>query len=42
MKVSIDHSGASGGGKITLNYSDLDQLDALCSLLSGGLPGESR
>ncbi|WP_336096829.1 ParB/RepB/Spo0J family partition protein [Roseovarius sp. CH_XMU1461] len=41
MKVSIDHIGASGGGKITLTYSDLDQLDALCSLLSAGLPDAS-
>ncbi|MBU2999287.1 ParB/RepB/Spo0J family partition protein [Roseovarius nubinhibens] len=41
MKVSIDHIGASGGGKITLTYSDLDQLDALCSLLSAGLPDGS-
>lgn len=41
MKVSIDHIGASGGGKITLTYSDLNQLDALCSLLSAGLPDGS-
>lgn len=32
MKVQIAHRG--GGGAVTIAYKDLDQLDALCSLLS--------
>ncbi|MBD3786378.1 MAG: ParB/RepB/Spo0J family partition protein [Sphingomonadales bacterium] len=32
MKVSIDHAGE--GGKLTISYRDLDQLDRLCQALS--------
>jgi ParB family chromosome partitioning protein len=34
MAVQIDHAGTSGG-KVTITYRDLDQLDALCQLLGG-------
>jgi len=36
MQVAIDHS-SSGTGRITLSYKSLNQLDALCSMLSMGL-----
>lgn len=32
MKVTIEHAG--GGGKLIVNYRDLDQLDRLCQALS--------
>ncbi|KEP68934.1 chromosome partitioning protein ParB [Thioclava dalianensis] len=35
MKVAIDHSD-QGSGKVSIAYSDLDELDRLCQLLSGG------
>ena len=35
MKVSIDHAASGDGGKITLQYRDLDQLDDLLRLLAG-------
>ena len=35
MKVSIDHSAGSDGGKVTLNYKSLEQLDDLLRLLAG-------
>lgn len=34
MKVSIDHVGVDGG-RLTVTYRDLEQLDKLCSILSG-------
>ncbi|MEM9797636.1 MAG: ParB/RepB/Spo0J family partition protein [Pseudomonadota bacterium] len=36
LGVSIDHT-TGGGGKVTLSYGSLEQLDRLCELLSGGL-----
>jgi ParB family chromosome partitioning protein len=35
MRVTIDHLDGGEGGKVTLNYRSLDQLDRLCALLSG-------
>jgi ParB family transcriptional regulator, chromosome partitioning protein len=35
MSVVIDHR-AGGEGRVTIRYRDLDQLDQLCRLLSGG------
>ena len=37
MGVSIEHDPGAEGGRVTLRYRSLDQLDRLCSLLSGGL-----
>jgi ParB family chromosome partitioning protein len=34
MKVQIDHSAAKENGSVTVSYDTLDQLDALCALLS--------
>lgn len=34
MRVRIDHFGVDGG-KITITYRDLEQLDSLCQLLGG-------
>ncbi|MDV7141273.1 ParB/RepB/Spo0J family partition protein [Tropicimonas sp. TH_r6] len=34
MKVSIDHLDVDGTGNLTIRYKSLDQLDALCQLLS--------
>ncbi|WP_333712176.1 ParB/RepB/Spo0J family partition protein [Yoonia sp.] len=36
MKVSIDHAAGSEGGKMTISYRSLDQLDDLLRALSGG------
>lgn len=36
MRVQIEHAGHDGG-RLTVTYRDLDQLDRLCQLLSGGL-----
>lgn len=36
MSVSIDHSPGGEGGKVTLRYRDLAQLDDLLRVLSGG------
>lgn len=36
MRVRIDHAGHDGG-RLTITYRDLDQLDRLCQLLGGGL-----
>jgi hypothetical protein len=33
MGVRIDHD-ITGGGKLTVTYGNLDQLDLLCSALS--------
>lgn len=35
MNVSIDHDGDSGGGRVTVRYKDLEQLDDLVRLLGG-------
>src|SRR6056297_3437900 len=35
MKVSIDHAAESEGGKMTISYRSLDQLDDLMRVLSG-------
>ncbi len=34
MKVAIEHVEQNGTGKIVINYQSLDQLDALCQVLS--------
>lgn len=34
MKVSIDHLDVDGSGQMVIRYRSLDQLDALCQLLS--------
>ena len=39
MAVDIEHG--ADGGSVTIRYSDLDQLDLLCSLLSAGRPDGS-
>ena len=36
MRVRIEHADHDGG-RLTVTYRDLDQLDRLCQLLSGGL-----
>lgn len=36
MKVTINHASAGEGGELTLRYHSLDQLDEICSRLSGG------
>ena len=40
-KVSISHADNAGSGKLTITYSDLDQLDTLCQLLSVSQRGAS-
>lgn len=35
MRVRIEHAG-QGGGRMTITYRDLDQLDRLCQALGGG------
>lgn len=35
MGVSIEHDGASGGGRVAIKYKDLEQLDDLVRLLGG-------
>lgn len=35
MRVRIDHAGQDGG-RVTITYRDLDQLDRLCRMLGGG------
>lgn len=37
MSVSIDHDPGAEGGRLSLRYRSLDQLDRLCALLSGGI-----
>jgi ParB family chromosome partitioning protein len=37
LAVSINHGRPGEGGKLVIRYHDLDQLDALCELLSNGL-----
>ncbi|SMX26169.1 Chromosome-partitioning protein ParB [Pelagimonas phthalicica] len=36
MKVNIDHKAGTEAGKISISYQSLDQLDALCRILSAG------
>ena len=36
MKVTIDHKGTPGRGKITISYKNLDELDQICSMLMDG------
>ena len=36
MKVSIDHKPGQEGGRLTVQYKSLDELDSLCRMLSGG------
>ena len=36
MKVTIEHKGTSGCGKITISYKNLDELDQICSMLMDG------
>jgi ParB family chromosome partitioning protein len=36
MKVSIDHKPGEEGGRLSINYASLDQLDDLLRALSGG------
>ena len=36
MHVRIDHAGTSEGGRLTITYKNLDQLDDLLRRLSGG------
>jgi len=42
MKVSIDHKEGSSDGAITISYKTLEQLDALCQLLSSRPLGDSK
>ncbi|QYX56998.1 ParB/RepB/Spo0J family partition protein [Roseovarius sp. SCSIO 43702] len=42
MGVAINHKASDETGTVTLSYKSLEQLDALCSLLSAGLPDETR
>ncbi|MEM7711076.1 MAG: ParB/RepB/Spo0J family partition protein, partial [Pseudomonadota bacterium] len=37
MKVAIDHGAAGDGGRLSIRYKSLEQLDALCRLLSEGM-----
>lgn len=34
MKVSVDHSAEKGSGKLVISYRSLEDLDALCAILS--------
>lgn len=34
IQVSIDHNGNTDGGKVTIKYKSLDQLDGICQKLS--------
>jgi ParB family chromosome partitioning protein len=36
MAVRIDHGAAADGGRVTITYKTLDQLDDLLRRLSGG------
>jgi ParB family chromosome partitioning protein len=36
MKVSIDHVAGADGGRLSVNYKNLEQLDDLLRVLSGG------
>ncbi|WP_372835488.1 ParB/RepB/Spo0J family partition protein, partial [Puniceibacterium confluentis] len=36
MKVVVDHAPGQEGGRVTISYDTLEQLDALCMILSSG------
>jgi ParB family chromosome partitioning protein len=36
MKVVIDHKEATGSGKVTISYRNLDELDQICTMLMDG------
>ncbi|MEW9920532.1 ParB/RepB/Spo0J family partition protein [Marimonas sp. MJW-29] len=36
MKVTIDHKPGQEGGRLTVQYGSLDELDTLCRMLGGG------
>lgn len=36
LGVSIEHRGADGGGRVTIRYRTLEDLDRICGLLSSG------
>lgn len=36
MKVSIDHKPGQEGGRLSVQYKSLEELDTLCRMLSGG------
>lgn len=40
LGVSIDHDHGAEGGRMSIRYRSLDQLDRLCALLSSGLDRE--
>jgi ParB family chromosome partitioning protein len=42
MKVNIDHTAGGSAGAITISYKTLEQLDALCQLLSSRPLGGSK
>jgi ParB family chromosome partitioning protein len=42
MKVNIDHTAGASSGAITISYKTLEQLDALCQLLSSRPLGGSK
>ncbi|PCH98951.1 MAG: chromosome partitioning protein ParB [Rhodobacteraceae bacterium] len=42
LKVTIDHVEETGAGSVTLSYKTLEQLDALCQLLSSTPLGGSK
>lgn len=37
MRVTIDHGAAGDGGRLSIRYNSLEQLDGLCQALSEGL-----
>ncbi len=39
MKVNLAHKASSGGGKLSIQYKSLDQLDEICALLSSQREG---
>ncbi len=41
MSVSIKHRNIDGAGEMVIRYRDLEQLDALCQMLSASLPDDS-
>jgi ParB family chromosome partitioning protein len=36
MRVTVDHKPGQEGGRVTISYETLEQLDALCMILSSG------
>jgi len=37
MKVAVDHPAGQAGGRLTIQYGSLEQLDELCRMLGGAL-----